>query len=104
MDKFTASQVEAAIDAQFGYESEFYEEIDEEGTFLTQLDAHAYKVAGEGGYEGDGDYMDVVFRVSDQLFRKQGFHNSWDSNDWDGNLEEVESYEETVVKYRAKKD
>jgi hypothetical protein len=103
MGKFTASQVEAAINAEFDIENYFYEEIDPAGTFLSELDAYAYKISSEGGYEGGGDYMDVVFKVGDQLFKKTGYYNSWDSNEWDGGLEEVESYEEVVVKYRSKK-
>lgn len=100
--KFTASQVEDAISAEFDYENEFYDNLDNEGYDLPLLGVRAYAVSREGGHEGDGDYMDVVFKVGNQLFRKQGFHNSWDSNEWDSDrLEMVESYEEVVVKYRA---
>lgn len=102
--KFTATEVSSAIDAEFTYENEFYDNVSATGYELPKLGVTAYAVEREGGYEGGGDYMDVVFRVGDQLFRKQGFYNSWDSNEWDGGLEEVEPYEETVVKYRAIKD
>jgi len=103
MTKFSAAQVEAAIEEEFdGYPEEFYGEVGTDGYELTMLDgAVAYGVAREGGYEGGGDYMDVVFRIGQQFFRKQGTHNSWDASYWDGTLEEVEPYQETVTKYRA---
>lgn len=99
--KFTTSEVEAAINAEFRYDREFYGEVDSQGYELPEIGVTAYCVSREGGYEGGGDYMDVVFKVGDQLFRKQGTHNSWDSSYWDGTLEEVESYQETVTKYRS---
>lgn len=101
--KFNAAEVSAAIDAEYSYENEFYDNVDTNGYDLPTIGVKAYAVEREGGYEGGGDYMDVVFKVGDQLFRKQGAYNSWDSNEWDGSLEEVEPYEETVVKYRTVK-
>lgn len=102
MGKYSVSQVEAAINAEFlDYPEEFYSEVGSNGYVLSDLKERAYCVSREGGYEGGGEYMDVVFQIGDQLFRKQGCHNSWDANSWDGNLEEVESYEEIVTKYRA---
>lgn len=101
MTKYTAAQIQAAISEDYSYENDFFEEVDREGTELPSLKVTAYAVSREGGHEGDGDYMDVVFRVDNQLFRQQGYHNSWDSNDWDGDLQEVEAYEEVVTKYRA---
>jgi hypothetical protein len=102
---YTIGQVESAIDAfDEGDSDYFYEEIQwtREPIFLPELGEEAVKVDSTGGSEGEGDYMDVVFKIGDQLFRKTGFYNSWDSNDWDGSLEEVEPYEVMVTKYKAK--
>jgi hypothetical protein len=101
---YTVEQVESAIKAydetqDYDY---FYEEIRYTSKpILLPVVGEAVRVASTGGGEGDGDYMDVVFKIGDQLFRKDGYHNSWDSNDWDGDLEEVEAFEKVVVDYRA---
>lgn len=100
---FTARQIEAAIEEQYdGYENEFYNELDSE-TEIEPLGVTAYYVDGTQNGEGGGEYMDVVFRVGQQLFRKVGTYSSWDANEWDGALEEVEPYEVTVVRYREVK-
>ena len=46
-------------------------------------------VERNGGYEDEGSYMDVIFKVNDRFFRKVGTYDSWDSDEWDGALEEV---------------
>jgi hypothetical protein len=102
---YTVEQVESAVNAYDDGESYdyFYEEIQysSQPIHLPELGEAAVRVASTGGHEGDGDYMDVVFKIGDQLFRKSGYHNSWDSNDWDGDLEEVEAFEKVVIDYRA---
>ncbi|AXG66283.1 hypothetical protein SEA_ANNADREAMY_198 [Streptomyces phage Annadreamy] len=101
---FTAAEVKHAIESEFdGYENDFYEEIGSSGIELPLLRKTATLEDREGGHEGGGDYMHVVFRIGDQLFRKTGYYNSWDANDWDGEIEEVEPYEVTVVRYREVK-
>jgi hypothetical protein len=47
-----------------------------------------------GGSEGDGEYMHVVIEVTTEegevlYFKKTGTYDSWDANDWDGDLERV---------------
>lgn len=108
---YTVAQVEDAIrqyergaEESYSYDGDFYENImwNRDPIRLDVLGEEAVMVEREGGSEGDGDYMHVVFKVGDQLFMKEGYYNSWDSNDWDGSLEEVEPYEVTVTKYRSK--
>lgn len=101
---FTVEQVKNAIAKEFSdYGYEFYDGVDsDEGVELPQIDKFAYGVDREGGYEGGGDYMEVVFKIDDQYFRMTGTHNSWDANEWDGELEEVSPYQELVTKYRSK--
>ncbi|AXH49315.1 hypothetical protein HWB76_gp086 [Streptomyces phage Blueeyedbeauty] len=102
----TVQQVKDAVEDTFeGYESEFYGEIRYAGKNGMELNGlgTAYSVDYEGGGEGQGENMWVVFRIGDQLFRKYGYYSSWDGSDWDGDLEEVEPYEVTVVRYREVK-
>ncbi len=108
---YTVEQVEEAIreyeemerTSDYGtYNEDFWENISwyRDPVMLPRL-GEAERVTTHGGGEGDGEYMDVIFKIGDQLFRKTGYHNSWDSNDWDGELEEVEAFEKTVTDYRA---
>jgi hypothetical protein len=111
---YTVEQVRDAIQqwaagqGSWADEETFYEEImwasKDTGFILDALGADAFHVAREGGSEGEGDHMEVVFRIGDQLFRKTGYYNSWDSNDWEPGyyLDEVEPYEVTVTRYRTK--
>lgn len=115
MTKYTVEQVRDAIrqwaavgdDGWPQDEGDFYDEImwasADRAYRLDALGEDAFFVAREGGTEGDGDHMEVVFKVGDQLFRKTGYYNSWDSNDWETgyNLDEVEAYEKTVTAYRS---
>lgn len=50
-------------------------------------------VSSEGGREGEGDYMEVVFKANDKLFRVTGHYNSYDDNEW---------YTEDIVEVRPK--
>jgi|SRR5882757_465129 len=100
----TVQQVKDAVEETFdGYESEFYGELSysSKGIELNGLGV-ATGVGSEGGHEGGGEYMDVVFQLGDQLFRMTGTHDSWEGSSWDGDLEEVEAYQELVTKYRRK--
>ncbi|QIN94164.1 hypothetical protein PP459_gp069 [Streptomyces phage Wakanda] len=115
---YTVEQVRDAIrqwaaagtDGGWPYdEGDFYDEImwagKDKAVRLDALNEDAFHVDRVGGSEGEGDHMAVVFRIGDQLFEKTGYYNSWDSNDWEPDyyLEEVEPYEVTVTRYRAKK-
>lgn len=103
MTKYTAEELEnitKEYDEGRSYGENFYEELHYSGEIELPI-GKAIRVSSEGGYEGGGDYMDVVFRIGDQLFRKQGFYSSYDFNEWDGDLEEVEEYQELVTKYRS---
>jgi len=107
---YTTEQVQEAVSAfdAKGW-GEFYQEMlwssEKHPIHLDLLDEDAFFVDRVGGSEGDGEHMEVVFRIGDQLFRKVGYYNSWDSNDWDTGygLDEVEPYEVTVTRYREKR-
>lgn len=60
-------------------------------------------VADFGG-QGQGDEIWIVFKVGDQLFRKEGYYASHYGSDWDGDLCEVEAVERTVTFYEAKEN
>ncbi|AVD99359.1 hypothetical protein SEA_BILLNYE_187 [Streptomyces phage BillNye] len=109
---YTVEQIQDAVRAfdsagDWHSDGEFYDEImwarKDKAVHLDSLGVDAFHVDRVGGSEGDGDHMEVIFRVGDQLFRKAGYHNSWDSNDWDTDygLDEVEAFEKTVTDYRA---
>lgn len=49
---------------------------------------------------GEGD-RELIFKIDDRLFSKSGYYSSYDGNEWDGDLTEVEAYEYTAVGYRA---
>jgi hypothetical protein len=109
---YTVEEIQEAVRAfdaadDWNREGHFYDEImwSRQGkpVHLHTLEVDAYHVDRVGGSEGDGDHMEVIFRVGSQLFRKSGYHNSWDSNDWDTgySLDEVEAFEKTVTDYRA---
>jgi len=100
---YTLEQVREAID-YFDDSTElvFFDEImwcSAKPIFLPLLGESAVFVEREGGTEGDGDYMHVVFQIGDQFFMKEGYHNSWDSDEWDGDFTEVKPVEVTVTKY-----
>lgn len=57
-------------------------------------------VEADTGGEGHGEYVFIVVKVGDQLFRKEGYYASHYGTDWDGRFEEVEAYEKTVTDYR----
>ena len=53
---------------------------------------------------GDGHERGVVFehQGTGRFFRKTGWYSSWDSGDWDGDMEEVEPVQVTITRYKSK--
>jgi hypothetical protein len=113
---FTVAQIQEALENNAfegkGYRTEEWFTI-EDGDWYELGDAspdttrvtiggEVYPVEGVDniGGEGQGEYAAVVFKVGDQLFRKEGYYASHYGTDWDGDLEEVEKYEKTVTAYR----
>lgn len=97
---YTVKDIEKAVDVDFdGSWNEFLELVDDdEGVELPSLGLFAKQV-DEGGESRPW----ITFQVGDQFFEKHGDHDSYDGTEWDGGLEEVEPYKETVVFYRSKK-
>lgn len=63
----------------------------------------AYLEADVHGEDGNYEARYIVFSVGDQLFEVAGYYSSWDGDNWDGAEPfEVESYEETVIRYKKK--
>lgn len=52
--------------------------------------------------EVDGEEIFSVVKIGDQLFRQEGYYASHYGTDWDGRLEEVEAYQESVTFYRKR--
>jgi hypothetical protein len=105
---FTLKQVNDAISAwEETYDGDsFYDEVEyeDEGIELT-IDGQKVVAKKEDSYggEGQGDEYWVVFRINDQLFRVDGYWQSWEGGEYDGDLYEVEPYQVMVTRYRAKK-
>lgn len=106
MSDYTLEEIKAAT-GEYGFAeegSEYYdEEVPEWGYFPTlSLRGETIPVewVAEAGGMDKGSYAMHVFKVGDQLFRKEGFYQSHYGYDWDGDLTEVEAYEKTVTDYR----
>lgn len=96
---FTLTQLEEAVQEVDGSWSEFgWGDIDVDIDGVTYS---AKSVQRIGGSEGSGEYAAVIFSIDGRTFRKEGYYASHYGTDWDGELEEVESYEKTVIDYRA---
>lgn len=105
MSKFTARQVEDAL--KDGEELDWYnlawEDYDQETLNIEGEEVKFSLVESDPGGEGHGEYVFLVIKVGDQLFRKEGFYASHHGTDWDGDFSEVEPKEVTVTKYVRKK-
>lgn len=60
-------------------------------------------VESDTGGEGHGEYVYVIIKVGEQLFKKEGAYFSHYGTDWDGPFVEVEPVEKTVTVYERKK-
>jgi hypothetical protein len=60
-------------------------------------------VDSDGGSEGDGEYMDKVFKVQvgaeEFFFRITGTYNSWDSSMWNESFEIVQPVQVMRTEY-----
>ena len=79
-------------------------------------EVHGYAISIQdrtGGHEGDGEYMDIVFKIASTLdtvvaekdflyFRVTGVYNSWDSDEWDDDFAIVEQREVLVTQWFPK--
>lgn len=103
MRKFTASEVESALEEAYDDYIE-WDEFTETPEPLT-VDGRETTVSlveEDLGGEGHGESVYVVLKVGDQLFRKSGYYASHYGTDWDGSFEEVEPQEKTITVYKRK--
>lgn len=97
---YTVEQVDEAIKAKYNpYPDEFYETLERREIWLPALDEFAEYVKDYSPSDSGTGEMWMLFKVGDQHFRKYGYYNSWDSNEWDGELVRVIPREVTVIKY-----
>lgn len=68
-----------------------------EGTLIPLLGR--VKLVEQVGGEGQGDHAHLVFQVGSRLFRKDGYHASFDGTHYDGDLYVVTRQEKTVTVY-----
>lgn len=57
-------------------------------------------VADFGG-EGEGEHAHVVFKIGEQLFKKDAYYASHDGYYWDGELSEVRPTQKTITVYES---
>jgi hypothetical protein len=102
----TTVEVENAIEAyneeaeEIG--SDFVEtlEYSKQGETVPLSVGDAVEVDAKWGKEGGGDKIWVVFRIGDQLFRKEGYYSSYNGDEWEeGDITEVKQIPKTVFVY-----
>lgn len=105
MSKFTARQVEDALKdvEELDWYNLAWEDYDQETLNIEGEEVKFSLVESDPGGEGHGEYVFLVIKVGDQLFRKEGFYASHHGTDWDGDFSEVEPKGVTVTKYVKKK-
>lgn len=91
---------------------DYYNVIDELET-TTSKNPHiiqgyvVYRVDGETGCEGGGEYIYFVLAFekdgNTQYFRTTGTYSSWDGTEWHKNWEEVYPCQKTITVYEATK-
>lgn len=87
----TAKEVEKRLTEIEGEGSlEIFDELHGNNKNIPQVDGwpEIKYVASYGG-EGQGDEYWVVFSVGNQFFKLGGFYDSWNGNEWTGDLVEV---------------
>jgi len=63
-------------------------------------------VSSEGGYEGDGEHMEIIVQIVDPegniTFHKlTGYYNSWDASSWDDKFIQVYPKQKTITVYEG---
>lgn len=104
MSKFTARQVEEAIDnhEELSWSEIAWEDYDDEVKLSIDGEDVGFEIVmSDPGGEGHGENVSLVIKVGDQLFHKSGYYASHHGTDWDGVVSEVEAYEKVTVAYRT---
>lgn len=96
MSDYTAVEVEAAIEAadltwdDLSCGSE---------TFKLRGESVETESVADWGGEDEGSNRGFVFKIGDQLFRKDGYYASHYGTEWDGEFREVHEATKTVTVY-----
>lgn len=96
VESLSAKQIEALIEADEN--SSWWELHDGDAVRIDGLGPVKH-VAKHGGNEGSGEEMWFVIRIGSRLFKKSGYHASWDGSNWDGPFEEVRERERMQTVY-----
>lgn len=113
---FTAAQIQAALVAFDERQEELeerYDELSEEeqAEYSDEAFADALQWRKEGvelpgvglatcvDYEHINEDLKLVFKVGDQLFRITGYYSSYDADEWDSQVVEVEAREKIITVY-----
>jgi hypothetical protein len=56
------------------------------------------------GYEQDAQENFVIFEIGNQLFKKEGWSDSYGDSEWDGNVTEVKASKKYTTVYEPKND
>lgn len=79
--------------------------IEQEYTFNVPQIIGGVKITAierNGGGEGDGESMSIIFQVNDdRIYRVYGHHDSWNGNEWDDvyDITEVVPTQKTITVY-----
>jgi hypothetical protein len=52
------------------------------------------------GENHDGSKIRIIIEVDGRLFERDGWYSSWDDDEWEYYLTEVEQFERTIIDYR----
>ena len=76
-----------------------------ERSFEHEGDSYTVEVVDQnGGTEGDGEYVDIVIKMTvnrsePQYFVQTGYYSSWSGTEWSNVWEQCEPKEVTTTKY-----
>lgn len=70
------------------------------GSAPVSLPSGELKLVDQFGGEGEGDTYWLIFKIGEQFFKAEGFHDSWSGVSWDDDgLREVEARQVVITQY-----
>ncbi len=105
---FTEKQVTQAAADRYEALEDFDSESDEESELAEALQENdkeeGVELPGLGtayfvAYEHINEDLKLIFRLGEQLFLMSGYYSSFDADEWDQDIFEVEAKEKTIVVY-----
>lgn len=107
--RISEKDVEAALVAREELCIENDEDRDEEEGFAEALqyygDGEGVNLPGVGTaylveYNHVNEDLELIFKIDEQFFRITGYYSSYDSDQWDNDVEEVAPEEKVIIVYK----